>query len=98
MVAAIAQVNRVLILGASGMLGSDLQKLYPDAESRGHDLDITDGEKVTSLIQDLKPRLVINAAAYTDVDGCEDNQELAFAVNGEALEQSHGHAIVFARP
>ena len=85
--ATIAQVNRVLILGAFGMLGSDLQKVFPHAEFRGHDLNITDGKRVTSLIQELKPWLVINAAAYTDVDGCEDNPDLAFAVNGESLAQ-----------
>jgi len=85
MVAAIAQVKKVLILGAYGMLGSDLQKVYPHADLRGHDLDITEGEKVASLINELNPGLVINAAAYTDVDGCEENRNRAFAVNGESL-------------
>jgi dTDP-4-dehydrorhamnose reductase len=85
MVAAIAQVKKILILGAHGMLGSDLQKNFPGAELRGHELDITDGARVASLIRELVPELVINAAAYTDVDGCEDNRDLAFAVNGESL-------------
>ena len=74
---------KVLILGASGMLGHDLQKVYPGAVCRGHELDITDEAAVSSFILDLKPSLVINAAAFTNVDGCEDQQELAFAVNGE---------------
>jgi dTDP-4-dehydrorhamnose reductase len=85
MVAAITQVKKILILGAFGMLGSDLQKVFPHAELRGHDLDITEEEKVTALIQELNPGLVVNAAAYTDVDGCEDNRELARAVNGKSL-------------
>jgi len=85
MVAAITQVKKILILGAFGMLGSDLQKVFPHAELRGHDLDITEGEKVTALIQELNPGLVVNAAAYTDVDGCEDNRDFARAVNGESL-------------
>ncbi|WAI01176.1 dTDP-4-dehydrorhamnose reductase [Methanogenium organophilum] len=75
--------QKVLILGASGMLGTDLQKVYPDAVCRGHELDITDEAAVFSFISDLKPSLVINAAAFTNVDGCEDHEDLAFAVNGE---------------
>jgi dTDP-4-dehydrorhamnose reductase len=85
MVAAIAQVNKVLILGAYGMLGSDLQRVFTNSELRGHDLDITDGGKVAALIKELNPGLVINAAAYTDVDGCEENRDYALAVNGESL-------------
>jgi dTDP-4-dehydrorhamnose reductase len=85
MVGTIAHITNVLIFGAYGMLGSDLQAVFPLAELRGHELDITDGEKVTTLIRKLKPDLVINAAAYTDVDGCEDNKDLAFEVNGESL-------------
>jgi len=77
--------GKVIILGAYGMLGHDLQQVFPQAEFRGHDLDITDRGKITATIRDSKPALVINAAGYTDVDGCEDNRALAFAVNGEAL-------------
>ena len=86
-VAAIKAVSprKVLILGAYGMLGHDLAAVYPGAVLRGHELDITDERAVSTCIRDLAPDLVVNAAAYTDVDGCEDNQDLAFAVNGEAL-------------
>jgi dTDP-4-dehydrorhamnose reductase len=75
--------ERVLLLGASGMLGRDLQAVYPGVVCRGHELEITDAAAVSSFIADLKPALVINAAAYTNVDGCEEERELAFAVNGE---------------
>jgi dTDP-4-dehydrorhamnose reductase len=78
--------SKVLILGAYGMLGHDLQAVFPGAVCRGHDLDITDEVQVSSFISDLRPDLVVNAAAYTNVDGCEDDRETAFAVNGEALE------------
>ena len=77
---------KTLILGADGMLGHDLQKVFSDAVSRGRDLDITDEAAISAFIQELKPDLVINAAAYTDVDGCEDNRGIAFEVNGKALE------------
>lgn len=75
-----------MILGAFGMLGHDLQCAFPGAECYGSELDITDQGKITRVIESVKPDVVINAAAYTDVDGCEDNVEHAFNVNGEALE------------
>ncbi len=79
--------EKVLILGAYGMLGHDLQSVFMDAHICGHqDLDITDEQAVHAYICNLKPELVLNAAGYTDVDGCEDEPEIAFVVNGEALE------------
>lgn len=75
--------QKVIILGASGMLGYDLQKVYPNAVCRGHEIDITDEEVLSSFLSDQKPSLVINAAAYTNVDECENQQDLAFAVNGK---------------
>jgi len=74
---------KTLIIGSNGMLGSDLCKVFPDAVKLTHqDLDITDREQVIESILKIKPDVVINAAAYTNVDGCEDNKELAFQVNG----------------
>lgn len=74
---------KTLIIGASGMLGFDLCKAFPDAVRLTHrELDITNRDKVLEFIGRIKPDLVINSAAYTDVEGCEDNQELAFQVNG----------------
>lgn len=74
---------KTLIIGAEGMLGADLCKIFPDAlKLTRQDLDVTDEKQVNYLIKKLKPNIVINAAAYTDVDGCEDNIELAFEVNG----------------
>jgi len=77
--------SNVLILGANGMLGRDLAVVFPEARLCGHkDLDITDEAAVEAYILGAKPDLVINAAAYTNVDGCEDEPETAFAVNGDA--------------
>lgn len=76
---------KVLIFGADGMLGTDLVRVLKQqhqvVESLEKDLDITDNDKVKGLISSLGPDLVINAAAYTDVDGCEEYKEKAFAVN-----------------
>lgn len=76
---------KTLILGSGGMLGTDLCRVYPDAIALKHsDLDITSREKVIAVLKGLKPDLVINTAAYTNVDGCEDHQDLAYSVNGMA--------------
>jgi dTDP-4-dehydrorhamnose reductase len=76
---------RTLILGANGQLGRDLLKVFQAAgEVRGLDLpelDITDGAALTSAAEAFGPDLIINSAAYTDVDGAEDHLEAAFLVN-----------------
>jgi dTDP-4-dehydrorhamnose reductase len=74
-----------VILGAGGMLGTDLRKTFPEAIALSRrELDITDRVQVIRQIKELGPDVVINAAAYTDVDECEDEQELAYLVNGRA--------------
>ncbi|MCX9085580.1 MAG: dTDP-4-dehydrorhamnose reductase [Candidatus Methanoperedens sp.] len=76
---------KTLIFGASGMLGTELCRVFPDAVKLKHaDIDIRDREKVIDAIIVNRPDVVINAAAYTAVDDCEDNQELAFDINGKA--------------
>ncbi|MBU5638647.1 dTDP-4-dehydrorhamnose reductase [Geomonas sp. Red69] len=77
----------ILVVGSKGMLGQELMALYGDA-ARGvdvDDIDITDLESVQRVLLTLKPSVVINAAAYTDVDGCQSNTELAMQVNGEGV-------------
>ncbi|RNC67772.1 MAG: dTDP-4-dehydrorhamnose reductase [Desulfuromonadales bacterium] len=77
----------ILVVGAKGMLGQDLMRVLP-GDVRGVDIeeiDITSPESVRRVLVTLKPRVVVNCAAYTDVDGCESNVALAMAVNGEAV-------------
>jgi dTDP-4-dehydrorhamnose reductase len=76
---------KTLIFGASGMLGTELCTVFPDSIKLLHsDIDIRDRKNVIDLIVLNKPDVVINAAAYNAVDDCEDNQGLAFDVNGKA--------------
>lgn len=71
------------------MLGHDLA----DELDKNHDLiltdskvlDITDNKRTIEYVCSVKPDIVINSAAYTDVDGCEENQDLAYSVNGEGV-------------
>jgi dTDP-4-dehydrorhamnose reductase len=80
---------RVLIIGASGMLGHDLQKEWTHDElipASSRDADIRDPEQVRKLVSGARPDAIVLAAAYTDVDGSERNSELAFAINGQGAE------------
>jgi dTDP-4-dehydrorhamnose reductase len=75
---------KVTIFGATGLLGKDLMREWHEDELTGlgrGDADIRDTVQVQAALQKSKPDWVILAAAYTDVDGCESNQELAFSVN-----------------
>lgn len=79
--------KKILILGASGMLGHDLVQAFSDWDVvawSSQDLDITNEAVVKEKILMLRPDVVVNAAAYTDVDGAEKNEQLAMQLNGEA--------------
>ena len=79
---------KILITGSNGMLGHDLKQVLCENHdlvlTTSKTLDITDEKQVMDVISAEKPDVVINAAAYTDVDGCEQNTDLAFSVNGDA--------------
>lgn len=81
---------KILITGSNGMLGHDLIEALKDNHelvlTTSRTLDITDKEQVFDFISQNKPDIVINSAAYTDVDGCEENQDLAYSVNGEGVK------------
>ncbi len=75
---------RVTIFGASGLLGKALMQEWTEDAVTGlssRDADIRDAKRVQQVVQERRPEWVVLAAAYTDVDGCERNPELAFAVN-----------------
>jgi dTDP-4-dehydrorhamnose reductase len=75
---------RVMILGASGLLGRDLMREWRGDEVvglRSTDVDIRDARRIGEVIAQIRPEWIVLAAAYTNVDGCESNQDLAFAVN-----------------
>jgi len=75
---------RVAILGASGLLGKYLVREWIGDEIlafNSSQADIRDPNQVGKLIERHRPDWIVLAAAYTDVDGCESNRELAFANN-----------------
>lgn len=75
---------RIAIIGAKGMLGSALAEEFADEQPILFDiseLDLTHAGSVHRALDDARPTIVLNAAAYTDVDGCEDHEAEAYAVN-----------------
>ncbi len=81
-------MTRILITGAGGMLGRDVVRA---GKARGHgvgalkhsELDITEGAALAEAMTELRPEVVINCAAWTDVDGAEEHEAEATRVNGE---------------
>jgi dTDP-4-dehydrorhamnose reductase len=77
---------KIVVTGAGGMLGRDV---VAAARSEAHeviglnraDLDVTDGDAVERCLQEAGPDAVINCAAWTDVDGAEENESQAATVN-----------------
>ena len=77
---------RVTLFGASGLLGRDLvQQLTGEQLTAlsSKDADLRDRARIRDVIHDSRPDWILLAAAYTNVDGCESNRDLAFAVNCE---------------
>lgn len=91
---------KILVTGASGLLGHKVAQLALEkghevyAAYKEHaislgtpiKLDLTDHENMLKVMSKLKPDAVIHTAAYTDVDGCEANKDLAWKVNAEATK------------
>jgi dTDP-4-dehydrorhamnose reductase len=75
---------RVTVFGASGLLGKALMREWRDDDVTGLsscDADIRDPAKVREAVEKTLPEWIVLAAAYTNVDECESNPDLAFAVN-----------------
>ena len=81
---------RVAVLGGGGMLGAALADVLASEGCRAmccsrSEVDLVDTAAVGRLLDDFRPDAVINAAAMTNVDGCETDTEQAFEVNGKAV-------------
>jgi dTDP-4-dehydrorhamnose reductase len=78
----------ILILGANGQVGTELQRSFATAgevvawDRKGADL--SKPEELRSVIRELGPSVILNAAAYTAVDRAESEPEIAMAINGHA--------------
>jgi len=94
---------KIFITGCTGQLGHDvMEMLTPGHDIRGMDLpelDITDAGSIEERLGDW-PKAIVNCAAYTNVDGCETNQDAAWAVNAEGPQllatyaKAHGAFLI----
>jgi dTDP-4-dehydrorhamnose reductase len=80
-----------LVTGASGQLGIAISQELGERGLSFHawgsrELNITQGPIVRDLIAKLSPTVIVNCAAWTDVDGAEDNEVLASRVNSDGAE------------
>ena len=83
-------MKKILLLGQDGMLGGELamrleNKGYGVSSTTIQTLDICSKDAVVNKAKEVNPDYIINCAAYTNVDGCETNYDLANNVNGVAL-------------
>ncbi|PIE80244.1 MAG: dTDP-4-dehydrorhamnose reductase [Chloroflexi bacterium] len=76
---------KILLTGHKGQLGTALQQTLTHHKLIGFDLpeeDITNQQSVKTAVSTHKPHLIIHSAAMTNVDGCAENPELAYKING----------------
>lgn len=78
---------KLLIIGSKGQLGADCCTLLaPENDIFGCDIprvDISNKESVDACLDEMKPNVIVNCAAYTAVDGCESDLDLSWKVNAE---------------
>ncbi len=78
----------ILLIGANGQIGCEaltlLRALGNVVSVTRAELDLTDTSAIRATVRELKPRWIVNAAAYTAVDKAESDSQTAFAINGDA--------------
>jgi len=87
---------RILVTGADGQLGSEFLRIKSDHDFYGFNkqvLDITNLETIKECFEKVRPELVINCASYTNVDGCESNQDMAYEINAKGVGLLAGECI-----
>lgn len=81
-------ITRVLVTGSHGQLGAAIVSAFAGVEVIAHarsSLDVTDGAAVADAVRRSRPDVIVNCAAFNDVDGAEDRAAEALAVNAFAV-------------
>ena len=98
-------MSNILVTGSNGQLGSEIRALSSDSKNRYFftdvaELDITDIQAIDKFVAENNIRLIINCAAYTNVDKAEDDVETANKINNEAaanlakVSKNHGLTLI----
>jgi dTDP-4-dehydrorhamnose reductase len=82
---------KVVVTGAAGQLGKDVvlelvRKNHQAFGANRQQLDITNEADVQAFIRDVKPDVILHCAAYTNVDAAEENEQVAYQINGVGTE------------
>lgn len=93
-------MNQILLLGGSGILGSEVIRHfnienYDYVAPTSTDLDIRDDEQIFRFISEFKPSWIVNCAAWTNVDGAESSFNEAREINSIAVEKLGSAAGLF---
>ncbi len=79
---------KILLIGKNGQVGHELQRALAPLGTviplGRDDMNLSDADSIRRVIREIKPNLIVNAAAYTAVDRAESEPELAMAINGIA--------------
>ncbi len=74
--------EEIYITGATGQLGGEIQRLFPEATYlTRNDIDLSNPQTITNFFQNKSPDIIINCAAYTQVDLAETNVQFAHQIN-----------------
>jgi dTDP-4-dehydrorhamnose reductase len=83
-------MTRIVLMGRRGQVGWELERSLVglgEIVALGREqLDLTDVERLGGIVQSLAPDIIVNAAAFTDVEGAESCEEKAFAINASAVQ------------
>lgn len=81
-------IKSILLLGKDGQVGHELARLLPSitkTQALGRaDLDLSQLDQISPIVRQADPDVIVNAAAYTQVDAAERERDLAYTVNAEA--------------
>jgi dTDP-4-dehydrorhamnose reductase len=94
--------GRILLTGVNGQVGGALLPMLQEmgevvAPARA-ELDLSDADAVRGFVREMKPKWIVNPAAYTAVDKAEKEPELAYAINAEAVKVLGEEAMTLGAP
>ena len=78
---------KTIVFGSNGQMGTSFRKVINNNLEflmlNRSDLNVTDHVKLQDYILKFQPDFIVNFAAYTNVDGCETNEKIAYELNSE---------------
>ena len=85
-------LQNILLIGKNGQVGWELQRtlaplgnlVVTDRGDKSLPLDMANPDEIRRLVREIRPALIVNAAAYTQVDKAEEEIDKAMAINGKA--------------